>query len=98
MRYQVTITLSEPVTPPYGEWLELHIDEMLALKNEEGLPLFSSAEVEEEERQFWVVYLTTQSNFDYYEQTHADAMRSAFKQTYGDIISAFTFERSLIND
>ena len=98
MRYNVTITLSEPVTRPYGDWLDAHMNEMLALTNEAGEALFTSVEIEEEELQFWVVYITTPQNFAYYEATHADAMRSAFKETYGSQISAFSFERKTIEE
>ncbi len=98
MRYQVTITLSEPVIPPYGEWLAVHMEEMLALKNEQGEALFSAANVVEQGNEFTVTYQTTNEHFEFYEATHADAMRSAFKETYTDQISAFALERKTIEE
>lgn len=98
MRYQVIITLSEPVTPPYSEWLTSHVDEMLSLKNEQGEALFTSADVVEQGNQFTVTYQTTNEHFAYYEATHADAMRSAFKETYHSQISAFAFARKTIEE
>lgn len=94
MRYQVTITLSRPVMPPYAEWLAPHVEHMLALQNANGDALFSSAKIAESENQFTVTYQTTSESFSYYEATYASQMRNAFKETYGEQLDAFAFERT----
>lgn len=83
--------------PPYGEWLASHMDEMLALRGEAVKPLFFAANMVEEANKFTVTYETTKENFEEYERRHADKMRNIFKETYRASISAFAFERTLIN-
>ncbi|MDG1286599.1 MAG: DUF4286 family protein [Rickettsiales bacterium] len=94
--YQVKISLLQPVTPPYGEWLKLHVQEMLALKGARGDALFVTANIQQASDVFTVSYQITEANFASYEATYADEMRNAFKETYAAQISAFAFERKTI--
>jgi len=95
--YQVQITLLKPVTPPYSEWLKPHVQEMLELKGEGGEALFAAADIQQKDDVFTVFYQTTESHFAYYEATYAEKMRTAFKDTYGTQVSAFAFERKIVD-
>lgn len=71
---------------------------MLALTAANGNKLFTSADIEQKDNKFDVIYKVTKDNFAYYEAAYADKMRSEFMKTYADKMSAFSFERKTVEE
>lgn len=100
LTYKVIVDIAQPVSPPYGEWLHEHVQDMLELTTPHNVFIFTDAEIDSIEREdgsatYTVAYTTNADNLAYYEETFAEKMRNAFKETYTDT-SLFKFERDVV--
>lgn len=88
--YEVNLTVGADLSEEYQQWLNEHVQQMLALPGFTGATCYRIIEPAEQGKASWSVHyvLENQAALDAYLQTHAARMRADGIARFGDRFTA----------